>query len=108
MRLSQEFAVVIIHRSRILIQKRSHSRLLQDMWEFPSGQLNRDVPRDFLVNRLQFELGLRIGTPNLLINFKHSITNRVIDLQVYKACLKSPREFHWSRQEKKWIFLFSN
>ena len=105
MRLSQEFAVVIIHRSRILIQKRSHFRLLQDMWEFPSGEINQDVSSDFLANRIQFELGLRIGTPNLLINIKHSITNRVINLQVYKAHLKSPREFHWSRQEKKWIFL---
>ena len=104
-RVSNEFAVVIIHRGRILIRKRSHSQLLQDMWEFPTGRIDRDDSGDFLTNRIWFEFGLKISSPNPLTNLKHTITNRVIKLQIYRAYLKSPKVSDRSRSIGKWIFI---
>ena len=103
--VSNEFAVVIIHRGRTLIRKRSHSRLLQDMWEFPTGQIDQEESEDFLEKRIWSEFGLKISSPNLLTNLKHSITNRAINLQIYRANLKSPKVFDRSRITGKWIFI---
>ena len=96
---------MIRHRGRFLIRRRSGSRLLQDLWEFPGGEFNRSDLADSLVKQIQGELDLsvRLGSP--LTTIKHAVTNRRITLTVYEAKLKPPLPPTLSIPEARWIWL---
>lgn len=104
-RLSRQAAAVIWHRGRFLIRRRSDSRLLRDMWEFPGGEFNRADLAGSLVKHIQGELDLtiRLGAP--LTTIKHAVTNRRITLTAYQARLMAPLPSTLSIQGARWILL---
>lgn len=104
-RLSRQAAAVIRHRGRILIRKRSGSRLLQDMWEFPGGEFSRSDLAGSLVKYLESELRLNVRLRGRLTVVKHAVTNRRITLTVYEAGLKPPLPTTLSVPGARWIWL---
>ena len=83
--LSRQAAAVIRHRGRFLIRRRSGSRLLRDLWEFPGGEFGRSDIADSLVRQIQGELDLKVRLGPPLTTIKHAVTNRRITLTVYEA-----------------------
>ncbi len=104
-RLSRQAAAVIRHRGRFLIRKRSGSRLLQDMWEFPGGEFSRSDLAGSLVKYLESELQLNVRLRDRLTVVKHAVTNRRITLTVYEARLKPPLPATLSIPGARWIWL---
>ena len=104
-RLSRQAAAVIRHRGRFLIRKRSGSRLLRDMWEFPGGEFGRSDPAGSLVKYLESELRLNVRLRDRLTVVKHAVTNRRITLTVYEARLESPLPATLSIPNARWIWL---
>ncbi|MCY3758554.1 MAG: A/G-specific adenine glycosylase [Acidobacteria bacterium] len=104
-RLSRQAAAVIRHRGRFLIRKRSGSRLLRDMWEFPGGEFSRSDLAGSLVKYLESELHLSVRLCDRLTVVKHAVTNRRITLTVYEARLKPPPPATLSIPGARWIWL---
>lgn len=103
--LSLQAAAVIRHRGRFLIRRRSGSRLLQDMWEFPGGEFSRSGLADSLAKQIQGELDLSVWLGSPLTTIKHAVTNRRITLTVYEARLKPPLPPTLSIPDARWIWL---
>ena len=103
--LSRQAAAVIRHRGRYLIRRRSGSRLLRDMWEFPGGEFSRSDLAGSLVKYLEAELRLNVQLRDRLTVVKHAVTNRRITLTVYEARLKPPPPPTLSIPEARWIWL---
>jgi len=103
--LSRQAAAVIRHRGRFLIRRRSGSRLLRDLWEFPGGEFGRSDIADSLVRQIQGELDLKVRLGPPLTTIKHAVTNRRITLTVYEARLKPPLPPTLSIPGARWIWL---
>lgn len=103
--LSRQAAAVIRHRGRFLIRRRSDSRLLQDMWEFPGGEFSRSDLAGSLVKYLESELRLNVRLRDRLTVVKHAVTNRRITLTVYEARLNPPLPPTLSIPGARWIWL---
>ena len=87
-RRSLRAAVVIRHRGRFLIVRRSGQRLLEGFWEFPSVELRRRGGSAKRLTRLAAEtFGFNVRAVEPLLTIKHSITTRRIELQVFRAQL---------------------
>ncbi len=104
-RLSRQAAAVIWHRGRFLIRRRSDSRLLRDMWEFPGGEFTGADRAGSLVKHVESELDLTIRLGDPLTTIKHAVTNRRITLKVYQARLMAPLPSTLSIQGARWILL---
>ena len=104
-RLSRQAAAVIRHRGRFLIRRRSGSRLLRDLWEFPGGEFSRSDLADSLVKYLHEEFQLKVRLGDRLTVVKHAVTNRRITLTVYEAWLKPPLPPTRSIPGARWIWL---
>jgi A/G-specific adenine glycosylase len=87
-RTSLQAAIVICHRGRFLIVRRSGQRLLEGFWEFPSVDLRHRGGAAKRLTRFANEtLGFSVRAVEPLITVKHSITTRRIQLQVFRAQL---------------------
>ncbi len=96
--------VVIQHRGRVLIIKRTGERLLQDFWEFPGGEFKEETELETaLIEKIRRDLGLRIRSLQLLKTIKHAITNRRITLEVYVAALHNSARV--KARNVKWVSL---
>ena len=104
-RLSRQAAAVIWHRGRFLIRRRSGSRLLRDMWEFPGGELPGSDLAASLVTYLEGELHLKVRLGERLAVVKHAVTNRRITLTVFEARLAAPLPRSLSIPGARWIWL---
>ena len=102
---SRQAAAVIRHRGRFLIRRRSGSRLLRDMWEFPGGEFSRSNLAGALVKQIQGELDLNVRLGSPLTTIKHAVTNRRITLTVYEARLAAPLPTTLSLPGARWIWL---
>lgn len=103
--LSRQAAAVIRHRGRFLIRRRSGSRLLQDLWEFPGGEFGRSDFAGSLVRQIQGELDLKVRLGPALTTIKHAVTNRRITLTVFEARLNPPLPPTLSIPGARWIWL---
>ena len=104
-RLSRQAAAVIWHRGRFLIGRRTGSRLLGDLWEFPGGEFTRSDLAGSLVKHIKGELDLTIELGDALTTIKHAVTNRRITLTVYPARLMAPLPSTLSIQGARWVLL---
>ena len=102
-RLSRQAAAVIWHRGRFLIRRRSGSRLLRDMWEFPGGELPGSDLAASLVTYLEGELHLKVRLGERLAVVKHAVTNRRINLTVFEARLAAPLPRSLSIPGARWV-----
>jgi A/G-specific adenine glycosylase len=105
-RRSLQVAVVVRHRGRFLIVRRSDQRLLNGFWEFPSTELRRNGSPTKIVTRLMSETyRLNIDSLEPLIRFKHSITTRRIELQVLQAKLAGGLKTRGNDPDRRWVRL---
>ena len=103
--LSCQAAAVIRHRGRFLIRRRSGSRLLRDMWEFPGGEFSGQELAASLVTYLEGEFHLKVRLGERLAVVRHAVTNRRITLTVFEACLAAPLPRSLSIPGGRWIWL---
>jgi A/G-specific adenine glycosylase len=105
-RRSLQAAVVIRHRGRFLIVRRSDQRLLKGFWEFPSTELRQKRSAAKMVARLAAETyGFDVGPVEPLTIVKHSITTRRIELQVFRAKLAVGASSKMNDPDCRWVRL---
>ena len=105
-RRSLQAAVVVRYRGRFLIVRRSGERLLKGFWEFPSTELRQKGGAAKRVARLAEETyGLDVESVEPLITFKHSITTRRIELQVFHATLVGGLKTLTNDPDRRWVRL---
>jgi len=105
-RRSLQAAVVIRHRGRFLIVRRSGQRLLKGFWEFPSTELRQKGSAAKMLARLAGETyGLNVESVEPLITVKHSITTRRIELQVFQTKLAVGASSKRNDPDCRWVRL---
>jgi A/G-specific adenine glycosylase len=105
-RRSLQAAVVIRHRGRFLIVRRSGHQLLRGFWEFPSTELRQKGSAAKMVARLALETyGLNVESVEPLITVKHSITTHRIELQVFQARLAGAVSPKLNKPDYRWVRL---
>lgn len=105
-RKSHQAAVVVRHRGRYLILRRSSQRLLKDFWEFPSVELHNRQTASEMAARLASEAcGLKINSVEPLMTVKHSITTRRIELQVFQAEVERGAILEPNAPGRRWVGL---
>ena len=99
-------AVVIRHRGRFLIERRSGRVLLEGFWEFPSTELRSNGTAMKMVQRFVAETyRLKVEPLEPFITVKHSITSRRIELQVFQAKLASGLKPNGNAVDCRWVRL---
>jgi len=97
---------VLVHRRRVLIQKRPDTGLMAGLWEFPGGKLEAgETPEQALGREFQEELGLAVDPIQKLAVIKHQYTSFRVVLHCYRC------RFHGRRQpitlgaaaEARWV-----
>ena len=105
-RRSLQAAVVVQHRGRFLIVRRSDQRLLKGFWEFPSTELRGKRSAARMVARFAVKNhGLNVESVEALITIKHSITTRRIELQVFRAKLAAGASSKVNDADCRWVRL---
>jgi A/G-specific adenine glycosylase len=103
---SHQAAVVVHHRGKYLIVRRSSQRLLKDFWEFPSVELGHGETARKRAARVASEAcGLRIGSVEPLMKVKHSITTRRIELQVFQTEVEGGAKPEPNAPDRRWVRL---
>ncbi|HEU0004363.1 MAG TPA: A/G-specific adenine glycosylase [Terriglobia bacterium] len=105
-RRSLQATVVIRHRGRFLIVRRSSHRLLRGFWEFPATELRQKGSAAKMISSVAVEnYGLNLESVEPLITIKHSITTRRIELQVFRANLAVGASSKMNDPDCRWVRL---
>jgi len=81
-------AALIEKDGRVLLARRGEGRLMGRMWELPQSDLDGSGPSD-LAAAVRERYGLKIEPGALVVRARHSITFRRIQLEGYRARLRS-------------------
>src|SRR5262245_12424156 len=99
-------AVIIRHRGRFLIVRRSGRGLLEGFWEFPSTELRPNGSTMEIVRRFVAETyQARVESFEPFITVKHSITSRRIELQVFQARVAGGLKPNGHAMDCRWVRL---
>jgi A/G-specific adenine glycosylase len=105
-RKSTQAAIVIHHRGRYFIVRRSGQRVLQDFWEFPGAELRQtENLNNILVRWIQRTYGLSVDDLERFMTLKHAITVRRIELRVFHCELAPNSPSAIKRQDCRWMRL---
>jgi A/G-specific adenine glycosylase len=105
-RRSLHAAIVVQHRGRFLIVRRSDQRLLKGFWEFPSIELPTKGNAVKMVQRFIGDTyGHKVESLEPLIAINHSITTRRIELQVFQAKLAVGASSKMNDPDCRWVRL---
>jgi A/G-specific adenine glycosylase len=105
-RKSLQAALVLRHRGRFLIVRRSDQGLLQGFWEFPSAELPpMGSPAKVMARFVSDTYGLKVDSIEPLMTVKHSITTRRIELQVFQAKLVKAFSSRAVGPDRRWVHL---
>jgi A/G-specific adenine glycosylase len=97
-------AIVIRHRGRYFIVRRSEQRVLQDFWEFPGTELRQtENLYDALTRWIQRTYGLRVNDLEWFMTVKHAITVRRIELRVFHGELRPNSSSAIKRKHGRWV-----
>jgi A/G-specific adenine glycosylase len=97
-------AVFVERGERLLLVQRGEGRLMTRMWELPRSSLDT-AGRPDLLAELRSRYGLSVSLGDLVARTKHTITHRKIQLEAYRAVLKSRdlptgTDFRWVTREE--------
>lgn len=82
--LSVVVGVVVAKNQHILMAKRPANKSLAGLWEFPGGKVEAgEQPYQALCRELHEEVGIRVQQATPLLQFQHTYTDRVVDLDVW-------------------------
>ena len=105
-RRSLQAAIVVQHRGRFLIVRRSSQRLLKGFWEFPSTELRQKQSAAKRAARTLAETyGFNVGSVEQLTTVKHAIMTRRIELQVFRARLAPGASSKMNDPDCRWVRL---
>ncbi|MGH9322340.1 MAG: A/G-specific adenine glycosylase [Vicinamibacteria bacterium] len=96
-------AAVIEERKKLLLFRRTRTRLLKDMWEPPLGECSEgEEPREAIAREARESYGIELEAGEELAMVRHSIMNRLITLHAYAAALES-RPSRAAEAEYRWV-----
>jgi len=101
-----EAVVGIIRKDdKFLIQKRSASGLLADLWEFPGGKrLPEETQVETLIREIKEEIGMDVIAANYLTTVNHAYTDFRVKLHAIECTLlKNPETAN--NKNLKWVTL---
>lgn len=83
-------AALIRDKNRILICKRPPHKAQGNLWEFVGGKVEQgETPQQALVRECQEELAIEIVPKELFFEIQHEYDDRIVDLMVFCAEIKS-------------------
>jgi A/G-specific adenine glycosylase len=93
-------AAVVEERGKVLLYRRTGTRLMKDLWEIPLGEcFDGEGPREAVVRESRERYGISLEVGEELARVKHSIMNRRITLHAFEAQLATRpgdgREHRW-------------
>jgi adenine-specific DNA glycosylase len=96
-------AAMVQERRKLLLFRRTRTRLLKDLWEPPLGQCAPgEDPRGAIVREARASYGIELRAEDELLKVKHTIMNRRITLHAYSAVLES-RPSRGLESEYRWV-----
>lgn len=96
---------VLVHKGRILTQKRRVDDIWANLWEFPGGVIETgETPEQAVIREYMEETALRVSGPQPIGIFKHSHTRYRVSLYAFHVELTSdPNDIFISEaQEYRW------
>jgi adenine-specific DNA glycosylase len=100
-------AALVEEKGRILLYRRTRTKLLKDFWEPPIAECTAgESPREAVAREARETYGIALGVGEELARVKHSIMNRRITLHAYGAVLEAnPKEgvesdYRWVKRDR--------
>jgi 8-oxo-dGTP diphosphatase len=82
--LSVVVGVIVAKNQHVLLAKRPAHKSLAGLWEFPGGKVEAgEQPYQALCRELDEEVGIQVQQAKPLLQFQHTYTDRVVDLDVW-------------------------
>lgn len=104
--LSVVVGVVLAPNQHILMAKRPAHKSLAGLWEFPGGKVEAgEKPYEALCRELNEEVGIRVQQAKPLLQFQHSYTDKVVDLDVWLVPSFEGDAFGREGQLIRWVLL---
>ena|SRR3982751_4041992 len=97
-------AAALFDRGRVLIAERPLGKHMAGWWEFPGGKVGPDESdAQALVRELQEELGIEVRPDHEVMSLSHDYPDRVVDLVLWRATVKSGEPQGLDGQRLKWV-----
>ena len=98
---------LIKHKNKFLITRRSNTKFLSGLWEFPGGKIEKsETARQAIIREVKEETNLNIFNPTYLGNVKHKYSHFGVNISLFISCPESIKKLN-IKQEHKWINLKS-
>jgi 8-oxo-dGTP diphosphatase len=97
-------AAALFDRGRVLIAERPAGKHMAGWWEFPGGKVGSDESDpQALVRELREELGVEAEPIAEIMTLSHDYPDRVVDLVLWRAVVKSGVPQGLDGQRLKWV-----
>jgi 8-oxo-dGTP diphosphatase len=89
---------------RVLIARRPDGKHAGGFWEFPGGKIQSgESPLQALCRELAEEIGIQVSAASLLMTFRHSYPERVVELHVFEVSHYSGDAQGLEGQPLRWV-----
>ena len=89
---------------RVLIAQRPDGKHAAGFWEFPGGKIQAgESPLQALCRELAEEIGIVVSAATPLMTFRHSYSERVVELQVFEVSHYSGEPRGLEGQALRWV-----
>jgi A/G-specific adenine glycosylase len=96
-------AAVVERTGKVLLYRRSRTRLLEDLWELPTAECGRgELPREAVVREARESYGISLEVGEEIARVRHSMMNRRITLHAFEAELAGGKGLALDR-ECRWV-----
>lgn len=104
--LSVVVGVVLAPNQHILMAKRPAHKSLAGLWEFPGGKVEPgEKAFEALCRELHEEVGIQVHHAKPLLQFQHSYTDKIVDLDVWLVSSFEGEAFGKEGQMIRWVLL---
>ena len=98
---------LIKYKNKFLITRRSNTKFLSGLWEFPGGKIEKsETARQAIIREVKEETNLIIFDPIYLGNVKHKYSHFGVNISLFISSPESIKKLN-IKQEHKWIDLKS-
>ena len=96
---------LIKYKNKFLITRRSNTKFLSGLWEFPGGKIEKsETARQAIIREVKEETNLIIFDPIYLGNVKHKYSHFGVNISLFISSPESIKKLN-IKQEHKWIDL---
>jgi 8-oxo-dGTP diphosphatase len=97
-------AAALFDGPRVLIAERPAGKHMAGWWEFPGGKVgSNESDAQALVRELREELGVDAEANAEIMTLTHDYPDRVVDLVLWRATIKSGEPRGLDGQQLKWV-----